>query len=465
MKYYPVAKLNEIALRIVELMPALEPFFISEDAVLENSKKLYTYIALDKYKQRQKYFVSLIRKKIGSLFSKEELEQIQIPLSGDGLKGGVVDHHGILNHPVLIGANIVPHFFRMFDRNVNGDILTFATGNVPLNDPFHRRGFMIDGRKVNLFSRADKHKIVYGLDKYDFPRKFPPNTQDLIDAIDFSSCHTLGDQITKINFYLWPLLFERSFRRKISNLISLEYDDMVIEYLLHVLETDQGSFIYQMLFDNSFRTRLIDYFQGRTGAWDEANNRGTHFFWGLGGKHEQLRMKLKNSKLQSTDGSFEIAWNLEELTRALRYKQILPGMLLKFSLILFYMGLKPFAGYGSANYLSVLQKDFLEFLRSDFPDEVSNIRELTVNNVTSIPVLLRHRAGKIEDYFAFDIITNGGLPESYFKTLNSVPLKYFMAVNLNRMYDYAFNLYGQGEKETVVATEGDYERLLSKTIL
>ncbi|OGZ35279.1 MAG: hypothetical protein A3I88_01530 [Candidatus Portnoybacteria bacterium RIFCSPLOWO2_12_FULL_39_9] len=484
MKYYPVKKLDELTSNIVELMPPLESFFLTNDNIKEVSKKLYAYDPVEIYKRRQKYFISLLQQKIKRLFSEGERKTIALfREEKSGLAGGVVDHHGILNHPVLIGVNIVPHFFRMFNRSIHGDILTFATGNVPLNDPFHRRGFMVRDRKVNLFPKNDKNKIVFGLSKYDFKfieslqrthqwkfhssevQKFLEKVQKLISEIDFSTCETLGDQITKINFHLWPLLFNTEARDGVSKLISIEYDDIVIEYLLYVLNNDPKSFIYQMLFDNDFQEKTLDYFNRKTGAWNSEKDLGTHFFWGISANHEHLRMKLENGKLRSNDNSFAIEWSIDGLSKALRNRRILPGMFLKFSLLLFYMGLKPFAGYGSGNYLAVLQKDMIEFLQDIYPQEVDSIKSITVNNITSVPVLLQRGSdGKIKNYFAFDIMFDGGLPKGYFGKINSVPLKYFMAPNLNAIYDYAFNLYGQGKKADIVAISEDYEPLLREVI-
>lgn len=463
-------------------MPSLARFFISDDTIVNASKNLSHCIPLDIHKKRQQKFYSLIQEKVKRIFSENELGRITMPPE-DGLRGGIVDHHGILNHPVLIGVNMVPHFFRMFDREKNGDILTFATGNIPLNDPFHRRGFMINGHKVNLFPKSDKNKIVYGLHKYDFQiikslqsthqwkfhspeiKQFLQKIQSIIDNIDFSSCETLGDQITKINFYLWPLLFADELRIKIANLISIEYDDIVIKYLLHTLENDKESFIYRMFFDKAFQKRMIAHFEGKTGAWDEEKNKGTQFFWGINEKSEHLQMKLVDGKLQSVDSVLKIDWDLKSLSAALYKKQILPGMFLKFSLILFYMGLKPFAGYGSGNYLTILQNDMINFLKNEYQDEVENIKSIAVNNITSVPILLRRNNNdKVENFFAFDIMLSGGLSENYFEKINSVPLKYFMAPNLNAIYDYCFNLYGKGERSNIIATPEDYEAILGKII-
>lgn len=117
MKYYLDQKINDLASRVVELMPPLEAFFESNETIAENSEKLYAYKPLAIYKTRQQAFKQLIQNKVKKLFSASELAKIKIfQDENEGLKGGVVDHHGILNHPVLAGVNITPHFFRMFDR-------------------------------------------------------------------------------------------------------------------------------------------------------------------------------------------------------------------------------------------------------------------------------------------------------------------------------------------------------------
>jgi len=466
MKYYPNNRLDEITKRIVELMPALDDFFSGNESISGYSSETFEYVPSGVHRERQGIFFDLIDEKISRLFTASEQLDIRLPDRSLGLKGGVVDHHGILNHPVLLGVNVTPHYSRMFDRKENGDILTFATGNVPLNDPLHRRGFMIGGQRVNIFPKSDKNKIVYGLPKYTFDfvesqkksgmwsertdreKSTLNEMQALIDALDFDSCYSLGDQITKINFHLWPLLFAEGIRDNVSNLISLEYDDIVISYFKRVISDREDSFIHSLVFDKDYRERARDFFDGKTGAWNTGKGTGTFLFWALDKENKHVSLRLEDDCLVSDDKSTMITLDEASVFRALDEKLILPGMLLKFSLILFYLGMKPFAGYGSANYLSVMQKEVADFMRDDFLEEVSNFESLAMNNVTSVPVLLKRDGdGNVRDYFAFDIISDGGLGTDYFSKIDSVPLKYFMASNLNTMYDYAYNLYGSGEKE------------------
>jgi hypothetical protein len=89
MKYFPVRKLDELTKRIVALMPPLEDFFLSDDNIEENSKKIYPYSPGVAYIDRQKPFFDLIEKKIGRIFTNSELEFINVPSLSGGLKGGV----------------------------------------------------------------------------------------------------------------------------------------------------------------------------------------------------------------------------------------------------------------------------------------------------------------------------------------------------------------------------------------
>ena len=151
MKYYSNEKLNDLTEEILKLMPPLAEFFEGNDTILPYSQKLNAYQVEDKYIQRQRLFLKLIKEKIDRLFNSEEKNRINILQdAGRGLRGGVVDHHGIINDPILFGLNIVTDYYKIFDRKNQGDIFTFATGNVPLGDPFHRRGFEIDGQQVVL---------------------------------------------------------------------------------------------------------------------------------------------------------------------------------------------------------------------------------------------------------------------------------------------------------------------------
>jgi hypothetical protein len=480
MQYYQNPKLNKLTEQILEMMPALKEFFSNDYNIESYSKYLNDYQSERVYIERQKKFVELLKTKVERLFNKSEREKVNILHDTDrGLKGAVVDHHGIINDPILFGINFVTDYNRMFNREQNGDILTFATGNVPVNDFFHRRGFLVDDHRINIFSKAAKNKFVFALPVQKIEiieslkrshslhlftketSKFLQKIQEVISGIDLSGCRTLGDQLTKINFYLWPLLFEDKIRNNVSNLISLEYDDVVIDYLIHVIKSDKQSFIYNILFNDGIRSEALEFFEGKVGAWNKLKNKGTHFFWYYNDESAQVRLILKNNILCSEDDSVKIPWKENEIISLLEQRKILPCMLIKFSLLIFYMGLRPMTGYGSANYISIMQQDLSEFLVNN-SNEVEGIQKIKVNNLTTVPVVVKKENGEIKNYYAFDVMRNNGLPEHYLKQINKVPLKYFLASRLNDLYSYAYPLYGKAEKTNIEIQPNDYNDLLQE---
>lgn len=482
MAFYNLPKLDILTEKVIELLPPQRPFFESDYTIEEYSKMLFDYEADEVYRERQKSLLKLVQEKISRLFTKEERLKINLPDYSTGLKAGLVYHQGILNHPVIIGVDIVANFFRMFNRDENGDILTFATGNIPLNNFFYRRGFNIGGVHVNLYPKKNKNKIVYQhpLFKFDIvgslkethqwkehseeSQKFLEQIQEIINQIDFSNCKTMGDQITKINFHLYPLMFDKNLRKKVSNWICLEYDDILSDFLIDIFQNHPESFIYQLLFNTDLNQKTLKHFEGKTNAWNEERQMGTHFFWGIVDGETQ-RLLLQGGKLKSEDGSLQIGWNKESIIEALKKRQIFPGMFMKYSLLVLYAGMKPFAGYASSNSIAQMQHDLSEFLANDFPEDCKLMKQLVVNNLTSIPVLLKRTPeGTIENYWAFDIMKDGGLSEQYFQKLNSVPIKYFMVPNLPTMYDYGFNLYGKGEKADPKIDPIETDKLMSGII-
>ncbi|MBX4191286.1 MAG: hypothetical protein KW804_00610 [Candidatus Doudnabacteria bacterium] len=483
MKYYQSEKLNELTEQILEMMPALKEFFSSDHNIESYSHFLNNYQSEGIYLERQKKFIEILRSKIERLFNVKEREKINILNDVDkGLKGAVVDHHGVINDPILFGINFVTDYTRMFDRKKNGDILTFATGNVPVNDYFHRRGFLLNDHRINIFSKDEKNKFVFALPPKNIQiieslkkshtlhlfsqstQKFLQNVQDIISGIDLSGCKTLGDQLTKINFYLWPLLFENKIKDSVSNLISIEYDDVVIDYLVYTIKTDRESFISNFLFNEAIRDEALIFFEGKVGAWDKIKHKGTHFFWYYSDDSQQLRLNLIGNYLISEDGKVKIPWQEDEIIKQLEQRKLLPCMLLKFSLLIFYMGLRPLTGYGSANYISIMQRDVIEFLNNK-SDESSRISRIKVNNLTTVPVVVKKENNAIKNYYAFDVMCDEGLNEDYLKNINQVPLKYFLASRLNDLYNYAYPLYGKGEKTNIVVQPEDYYDLLSEVFV
>jgi hypothetical protein len=482
-EFYPDPQLNAVANEVLKYMPSLAPFYASEESLSDYSRRINSYTPSETHLKRQARFKKKLQEKIERIFNKEELSDMKLPIDEKwGVVGGIVDHSGILDHPWLLAVHLVSNFYKLLHRDTEGDILTFATGNVPLREPFRRGGFMLNGKKINLFPKGDKNKVVYGLPTYDLDfvkrlkfeshqwHTFTPEEQATLDkiqsvihAIDFSTCTSLGDQWTKINYHIWPFLFEEKLRGNAARLVAIEYDDIVIDYMVQVLQSEPESFVHQMLFDDAFRDKVLRKFQGAVGAWSEEGGTGTHFFWGLDEKNEHVRLELRDNYLVGDGGNFKVEFTPEGVSQKLLEKKLLPGMLLKFSLIMFYMGMKPLAGY-SLEYLTRMKQNIVEVLEEDFPEEAKLAREVPLDNMNLISICQgRDAQGVLKELHAFDIFYRGGFKEEYFTKLDACAFKEFMIPPLLFAYTYGIGKYGTAsEKKEFAITEADLQKTLEK---
>ncbi|MFA6227206.1 MAG: hypothetical protein WC631_01870 [Candidatus Paceibacterota bacterium] len=460
-------------------MTSLEPFYANKENLSQYSKRINIYKPNKIYLERQKRFKQKLKEKIEHLFNEQERSDMKINIDDEwGVVGGIVDHHGIIDHPWLLAVHLVSNFYKLLHRDTGGDILTFATGNIPLNEPFRRRGFTLNGKKINLFPKGDKNKVVFGLPKYDFDfinrlkfeshqwHEFTPEEQALLEKIqnvikdiDFSTCQYLSDQLTKINYHIWPFLFEEKLRANASRLVSIEYDDIVIDYLVYVLNNEKDSFIYKMMFDDRFREKVLNRFESSVGAWNEEGTSGTHFFWGLNYKNEHVRLELKDGYLIGDDKTFKVRFTSEAVSDILLKKKMLPCMLLKFSLIMFYMGMKPLAGY-SLEYLTRMKQKMIEVLEEDFPEDAKLVKQIPLDNMNLISICQgRDDQGKLKELHAFDIFYQGGFKKEYFERLDSHKFKEFMIPPLLFAYNYGITKYGNiSEKKNLTITEKDLQK-------
>ena len=474
--FYSNATMNELANEVVRYMPTMSDYYNSHELLSEYSKRINDYRPDSVHLARQSYFKQKLREKIDRIFSSEERQKIDLRINGDwGVVGGIVEHHGLLDHPLLLSVSLASNFYKLLQRKECGDVLVFATGNVPLSEPFRKRGFTLNDRKHNIYPKSYKNKVVYGLDKYEFDlqrriveahewhlltkeeQSFLIKINSIIKNIDFSSCQTIGDQMTKINFYLWPYLFAENMRGRSANLISIEYDDIIIDYLIHIITHEPESHVYKMLFDKEFRDLILHEFEGSQGAWDRERGIGTDFFWALDDENGRIRLELAGDILSGKN--FSVQLTPEEIISGLQSKRLLPGMLLKFSLIIFYMGMKPLMGY-SLEYMTRLKIKMVKILEERFPEEAARSKKIPFDNMNLISLCKGENGqGGLKDLYAFDILFTGGFTEDYLKDLDQVPFKDFMAPSLLFAYNYALSKYGrQGDRKVFNITEDELQK-------
>jgi len=455
--------------KIQEIGKYVGKYFVdAEQNLSQNSVSLFDYKFPEIHIERQKEYKKIIIRKIESLFSPEEVNSFNLG-NMNGLFLSIVDHHGILNHPFLFGANVASHFHKLFSKNKKtSSIITLDCSNCPLNDPFHKRGFQFHGRQINIFSKNDKNKLVYSvplvgfriMDKIITTKKnilfskeeldFLRSISDKIDSIDFSKCKRYSDQITKINYHLWPMLFEKFLRKDLIDLIQLEHDEILIEFLFDFFKKEE-TFIYKALFDEEFRSIILDKFRGNYSAWDEKRNYGTHFFWHIDKDGVQHRLYLNEEEKLVAANNFSIALEKNAILEGLRQKTIIPGMFLKFSIFVCYLGVIPFGGFGGVNYLSTIKNIWLDVLPEEYKFEKELISKIKTDGLITIPMVYDYdqKNEKILEQYAFDVMYKGGITKEYLEKIDKLRMDELMRPAIEMTYNYYSNLLPPEDRKEI----------------
>lgn len=438
---------------IFEYNPSLEAFYKSEENLNDYSRSLYDFEIDSIHLERQQTYKALIQDRINRIFSEEERAKIHLNFE-EKITAVTADHHGILNHPLLLGGNVVAGYFRIFSENQEDkfDILGLTCGNVPLNEVLNRRGFDLHGKHVNLFPREFKHRLVQTLPKMEFniidsvtrsgqeseftseELAFLQKLELLIKQIDFNNCKKYSEQITKINFYIWPLIFSPEIRKQMVNLIQLEHDDILIDALCKLL-TDGENFLHFSLFNKKFRENIIKTFEGVYGAWTSNSEKGAHFFWALK-EGEQVRLALKGDTLVSTDPefSYEVKLSAQAIIEALEKGKIIPSILLKFATLTFYCGIKPLGGMGQIGYLTEMRDKWANVLQPDFPAEAEFVKQFNTTGLINLSLFFEKESDKIIEQSALDLVMAGGATKQYFEGLDKMRYKDFMLPTVPMTY-------------------------------
>ncbi len=447
-------ELEYIKKNIKRYAPLVTNFLDCDENLFNYSKKLYEFKISSKYIKRQEPIKKFVENKIKLLFPKEKInikEFLHKPLACN-----IVDHHGILNHPILIATNVIANYYKLF--NSESIIIVFSAAGVPPNNFFHRKGFTLNNKRIAIFSSKNAHKIVHFIPKINFSFikklndsekikdfnndeiKFLEKIENNINSIDYSTSKNYSDQITLINYNMWPLFFEKSLREKLANLIYISQEELVIEELLRFFLIDKNNFIYKVLFDKNMLKKTLESFDGITGCWDMQNQKGTHFFWMKNEKGIAVSLYYKEGFLvpiNDKHSNIKIELIPEKIIDALKKEIIYPGLFLIFGILTFYAGVKPLTGYGSMNYLFNMQKKWIKLLENNgFKEESVEIKNFSIKGFIGGPIITykRYNDNLSEQYF-FDIVFDKGLTKFYIDNIGKLKFKELLKPALIDIYN------------------------------
>lgn len=306
------------------------------------------------------------------------------------------DHHGPIDHPFWVNANIIsalPYAERRDSALRFHVVFSFASVSVNNASGF-ARGILFHGGKngsgnlVRLPLLPDKVKMgtVYNmrsitqedlskgaveLRKREREEVLVPGRAEKVQGViekyygaeDVLAAEDLSTQISKINFRMWPNLFEKSGTIAVPDLVYIDIETIVREALLRHHLGNSTSLLWHVLFDASWRTSVERFFNGLPGAFSLEHEWGTHFFWALDAKNHRVRLKRVGDLLTSHDGALSLALTPEVIAEALRMRKIFPSMLLCYLVVALYYGMKCLGGFCQVHDLTMIKRAWAALLR------------------------------------------------------------------------------------------------------
>lgn len=433
---------------VKEFSPVVGEYLTREDSILDFSKSLYKYATDEVQITRQKKICQAIESIASRIFSQPV--KVETPLATN-----IVDHHAILNHPILLATNIVGNAFRINESRVKSDrpIIVLTSSIVPPNNFFNRKGFQFHGKRVPLFSNKEMHQASCFIGAHDFHfvarlkalelwGSFSASEKEFLSSIEQEIVGQLtpqttnyNDQISLINTLLWKKLFAQSIRSEIPDVIYVTQEHLLKELAHEVLSDD--NFVSRAIFEPEIRSQVLNEFRGIAGCWDEVKDKGTHFFWFRNEKNEADRLFIFDNQLVSLDGNKKIALNREALIPLLQSGEIIPSLFVIFGFLCFWGGIRPLVGHGSSYYLTQMKQAWQKILINFDNKEAERIGTIDTKGLVggAIATFARNSQGDLESQYAFDVIASGGMTRSYLDHLLSMPYHALLQPALLDIYE------------------------------
>lgn len=446
--------------------PLVADFFENTTSLAKHAEKIHSYVATPEHRQRQAGLKKACKRILLRNFSEEEVTRANIDWETDW-KINIVDHHGVLSHPILVATNIIGNMHQLPTENPRGQIVLSDSG-VPLNNFFRKRGVKFHGKQLNIHPSKNRHVLAYAaktlteiplaelgveqgcsLEEINFLKQ---KEQQILKTLKDPRVHTYADQVKRINYEWWKELFSPELREKIPDVFYVPNEELGSEMLQEYLQ-DSTHPVYRILFDVLTREIVVREFMNLTGCWDEDHKRGSVFFWALNEMGEEVALGIEGNTLVSLDGRYSFEIKPEVIIQALREKKIFPGMFMVYGISIFYCGVLPLVGFGSMNYQTKMKQAWVRTWQKLNPTEASLVDKITTNSFIGGPkVTFKRTIRGFEDQFALDILFDGGLSANYLEHLRQTP---FNAVLMPALIDIYTSYVRPERKQPITITSGD----------
>jgi hypothetical protein len=211
---------------------------------------------------------------------------------------------------------------------------------------------------INLFPSNMQDALVY---RSIIPDKLIKQVDEMpANIARFLPSAIMGESYTK-----WALQACQHIERKIlkkNNLIYLDINEVVTEYLIQVLNNKNHVF-YKIFFDPKTRKEFTRIFRNEILFYTPVQN----------GKYEQMEnMFIKKNTLKSKTKEINLE-NPEDLIKELKDGRLCPALITSFLALAFLNQFKCFGSFAQVEYLPVYQKKLakLKFMKEFKIDKIS----------------------------------------------------------------------------------------------
>lgn len=448
------ASLDAIVGQIREYVPSMAPYFEIDLPLGNYAAQLQPELVDPVHEDRQELVARAVRRVLQQAFGPSAAVQA---VDGSDVRAvNIVDHHQLLNHPLLLGTNIIANADRLVAGGGQRPIVTLSCSNVPPSNHYMRNGFQFRGETIPCFRTKEYRDVMYyaPIRPFDFVERlhnlkrwdrFGADDQDFLteyqatlNGLDYSHTDRHRDQLAVALRGTWPMLFSQDLRPDLPELLYANSEDVARECLIELLSGE--NFLSAALFEPEFRRHVLDAFRGVVVAWDEAADKGTHFFWRKYPRQPKLlRLYVDGPDLVPADPRFvhlKVPLEPTAIRDHLEREEIIPSVALCMSVLL-YAGVKPLVGPGSLVYTTQLRDGWVALLNAHgLAAEADLVRRIDTDGlIAGTPMFFERADGIVRTLYAADVFSAGGMPEGYMKTVLNAPLQDLLSVGSSGVYD------------------------------
>ncbi len=438
--------IRELERGIRTYAPVVAEFFHRTETLPEYSRALRNFAVDPIHTERQSLVASSITHFV------KRLHGVEVTVASP-FATNIVDHHAILNHPILTATNIVANADRLINQATQSNpIIVLSSSVVPPNNFFNRNGFQFHGRKIALFSNSESHQASCWIPKRklgfldrlktigtwaqwsDADRAFLENVERELYEMNDARAESYSDQVSLVNAFFWKQLFAPGLRAMLPSLYYVPQETLLRERISEAIA--ENTPLGRVLFNRKPREKALNAFRGLVGCWDEVAQKGTHFFWRRTESNEVERLLLEGDVLTNGKG-FTLPLTREAIVEAVRSDTILPSLFVIFGYLVFTCGVRPLVGHGSSTYLTRMKDAWVAVLDGEDAAERDRISLVDTKGLIGGQLLTfrRDAEGRIVNQYAFDVIAAGGLTKDYLEHLFAMPFSDLLKPALLEIYE------------------------------